>query len=309
MLPKLPLLNHTTSAQDKKDRLGPERGESQFNPEIPNAAQDTDSNSKNDEYFSFQNFYEFRQARSDHVMGRLRLHFRFNGLSIRRLQPGHYILHQSSPEGGLFDVADTEANQVYSTDEWTSKRRAVMARFGSAIAAPKTRSKFIPYSFSLGARYCSPYRVHDILLRCAHLPNWAHTIFIWNCISYMKENGPMEPGKAITGLFFPFAPAIDVTFRWLTNDYLMTGQEPFPLALLIYEHLGFDTTEEQDMDMLQVMDGIAFDNKKSAKANMKLARFPILWVELGDGMAQHLTGLANHWREKYKAEGGRDEDV
>jgi hypothetical protein len=125
----------------------------------------------------------------------------------------------------------------------------------------------------------------------------------------MKENGPMEPGKAITGLFSPFAPAIDVTFRWLTNDYLMTGQEPFPLALLIYEHLGFDTTEEQDMDMLQVMDGIAFDNKKSAKANMKLARFPILWVELGDGMAQHLTGLANHWREKYKAEGGRDEDV
>lgn len=172
MLPNFSLQHHATSAQDKKDRLGPERGESQSNPEIPNATQDTDSNNKNDEYFSFQNFYEFRQARSDHVMGRLRLHFRFNGLSIRRLQSGHYILHQSTPEGVLFDVADTEANQVYSTDEWTSKRRAVMARFGSAITAPKTRSKFIPYSFSLGARYCSPYRVHDILLRCAHLPNW-----------------------------------------------------------------------------------------------------------------------------------------
>jgi hypothetical protein len=125
----------------------------------------------------------------------------------------------------------------------------------------------------------------------------------------MKENGPIEPGKPIAGLFSPFAPAIDVTFRWLTNEYLMTGQEPFPLALLIYEHLGFDTVDEEDMDILQVMDGMAFDNKKVAKASMKLARFPILWVELGDGMAQHLTGLANHWHEMSRAEDGLEQDM
>lgn len=171
-LPPFPHQHHAISAYDKKDRLGPERGENQSNPEIPDATNDITSNSKNDEYFSFQNFYEFRQARSDHVMGRLRLHFRFNGLSIRRLQSGHYILHQGTPEGSVFDLSETEADKAHSTDEWMRKRRAVMARFGSAIAAPKVRSRFVPYSFSTGARYCSPYRVHDVLLRCAYLPTW-----------------------------------------------------------------------------------------------------------------------------------------
>jgi hypothetical protein len=129
-----------------------------------------------------------------------------------------------------------------------------------------------------------------------------------NAIAYMKEFGPVESGKVVTGLFKPFAPAIDVTFRWLTNEHFMTGQEPFPLALLVFEHLAFDTTEEQDMDILLGSVGAAKEGRNSKK-DVQLARFPVLWVELGDGMAQHLTGLANHWLEKSRAEGTLDVEM
>ncbi|KAG2173640.1 hypothetical protein INT43_005058 [Umbelopsis isabellina] len=286
---------------DKKLNLGQERGENTGDPGVPKGQQDISPNNRNDEYFAFQNFYEFRQARSDHVMGRLRVHFRFDGLSMRRLQSGHYIMHQSTPAGPIFDLAENKS-KTYGTEDWIRKRRAVMAQFGSEVAMPKFRSKFIPYSYSSGARYCSPYRVLDVLLRCAHLPNWAQTIFILNCISYMKEHGQIEPGKPYPGLFAPYAPSTDVTFRILNNDTLISGQEPFPLALMIFEHLCFDVTEEQDLDMLHVMDGMSLgfgnDRKQSLRDQIKLARFPILWVELGDGMGQHLAGLANHWLEE-----------
>jgi hypothetical protein len=172
VLPSFPHQHYGISAAEKKDHLGPERGESQSDPDIPMTAHDVGGNSKNDEYFFFRNFYEFRQARGDHVMGRLRLHFRFPALTIRRLQSGVYILHQSLPEGQAGNPSEPYKDNTYVTDEMVRARRAVMAKFGSAMSTPKSRSRFIPYSFSIGARYCSPYRVQDILLRCAHLPNW-----------------------------------------------------------------------------------------------------------------------------------------
>ncbi|KAI9285626.1 hypothetical protein BC943DRAFT_337330 [Umbelopsis sp. AD052] len=308
VLPSFPHHHYAIPLGDKKDQIGTERGESQSDPNIPNSVQENAFHNRNDEYFTFQNFYEFRQARCDHVMGRLRLHFRFPALTIRRLQAGNYILHQSSPEGQAVDPTTGTLDDKYTTEAMVRARRSTMTSFGVTMSSLNARTRFVPYSFSIGARYCSPYRVHDILLRCAHLPNWGHTIFMLNAIAYMKEYGPVESGKVVTGLFKPFAPAIDVTFRWLTNEHFMSGQEPFPLALLIFEHLAFDTTEEQDMDILLATDGTPQDGK-NAKNQMQLARFPVLWVELGDGMAQHLTGLANHWLEKSRAEGTLDMEM
>lgn len=172
VLPSFPHHHYAIPLKERKDQIGAERGESQSDPNIPTSTQEIASNNRNDEYFTFQNFYEFRQARCDHVVGRLRLHFRFPALTIRRLQAGNYILHQSSPEGQVVDPTTGYFDDRYTTEEMVRARRSIVASFGTAMTSLKARNRFIPYSFSVGARYCSPYRVHDILLRCAHLPNW-----------------------------------------------------------------------------------------------------------------------------------------
>jgi hypothetical protein len=172
VLPSFPHHHYAIPLGDEKDQIGTERGESQSDPNIPNTVQEDAFRNRNDEYFTFQNFYEFRQARCDHVMGRLRLHFFFPALTIRRLQAGNYILHQRSPEGQIVESTTGFLDDRYTTDEMVRARRSILSNHGAAMSTLNARNRFAPYSFSIGARYCSPYRVHDILLRCAHLPNW-----------------------------------------------------------------------------------------------------------------------------------------
>lgn len=144
-------------------------------------------------------------------------------------------------------------------------------------------SSFVPYCYTFGARYTDVFgRASDVLVR-GHIPLWAQTLFLLECVKQM----PIRPNETRTGLF-PFAPHVPVTFRSMAECLTMDG-EPTPEMTLYYERFAMEFSEpdmvHQEADIL----GRTWESRK------QLVLQSMLFCDIPNDVAQMLTSLAVPW--------------
>ncbi|KAI9319843.1 hypothetical protein BX666DRAFT_2024896 [Dichotomocladium elegans] len=195
----------------------------------------------------------YRQVRSERLV---RYMFRCMDVnidisSIINLGKGVYIHHVAQAPVEFGDPFDDLLNQIMQT-------------------------AFVPYSYSLGARYTDALGyTSDIVIR-GNMPAWVQSLFLTECF---RQETPIRPGDSRRGLF-TFAPSIAVEFKTLDShpqQYIIN-----PELTLIYEKVALDLTDP---------DALYSEGALQKSAILKR----VLVCDIPDELAQVLTELAAAW--------------
>lgn len=142
---------------------------------------------------------------------------------------------------------------------------------------------FVPYCYTFGARYTDVFgKASDVLVR-GHIPLWAQTLFLLECVKQM----PIRPNETRTGLF-PFAPDVPVTFRSMAECFTTDG-EPTPEMTLYYERFAMEFSEPEMVHHEADTLGRTWESRK------QLVLQRMLYCDIPNNVAQMLTALAIPW--------------
>ncbi|KAI8353252.1 hypothetical protein EDC96DRAFT_447308 [Choanephora cucurbitarum] len=231
----------------------------------------------------------YRRYRSENLLLRM-IHCRkldLNQVSLMRLSKGVFI-HQkwqssvshpsptlSAIEDALGFIDDTKGEAPIDTFQFDTS-------FFKCNLTHSCFDMFVPYSYTLGARYTNPYSgAHDLVIR-GKLPLWCQTLFLSTCL---KQTKPIEPHVPQYGLF-PYLPQVAVVFKpWNEEDYedLIMPDLALTYELFTLEHY----------DPLLSIDQNDFDYQWPRKKKEILQN--ILVCDLPDDFAAFLSDMAANW--------------
>ncbi|ORX53229.1 hypothetical protein DM01DRAFT_1336408 [Hesseltinella vesiculosa] len=199
--------------------------------------------------------YAFRRARSEHLVFRFSVACRAMSTampSIIRLSEGVFVAQHaqpiSSPDSRQLAAIDfTSPSADYSV--FGNQDPSTIYTFDTAdintwflpspAATPSTT--FIPYSYTIGARYTSMKSQRDLIVRGA-LPFWCQALILSAC---NQADPPIQPNEPRHG-FIPFAPDVALTFRFMDPEVDGTNE---PTFLLWYERLAMEDVNHELYDI------------------------------------------------------------
>ncbi|KAI8983566.1 hypothetical protein BDB01DRAFT_722745 [Pilobolus umbonatus] len=237
--------------------------------------------------------FMYRQLRSENLLIRM---MRCSNLdwdqnSLMRLSKGVFLhqksqssLPQSSPTmSTIKEFSSCPLNQHVEAPITTFHQND----FQQNMYAPFTDAcydMFVPYSYTLGARFTNPYKGKDIMIR-GKVPLWCQSLFISECLDKLSSIQPYVP---YTGLF-SFAPQMTVIFKPLISDHenLIEQYQISPEFLVAYEKF---TLEDIDQFTLSHIDSQSqwLPHKKSILQN-------VLICDISDDMAKILDQMSTYW--------------
>ncbi|KAI8332574.1 hypothetical protein BC941DRAFT_455435 [Chlamydoabsidia padenii] len=263
----------------------------------------------NSDIADVKDMYSYRQLRSENLLYRMfncpLMKMDVDQTSVMRLTKGIFIANKLQPSTGSpmmapIDLLDTSFTQdeasVDTIDTFHSgnMKQFMLQQQQQPIINNHSlhhQQRFVPFSYTFGARFSNPYHGRDIVLRAGQLPLWCQTLFLNECVNRM----PLKPDVPYPGLF-PFAPTFIVIFRTgaalsssnnnNNSSSYYNNQDYHPDLTFIYERYAMELSEPN-----YIMDntGAMWTDQKQQVMNQ------LLFCDIPDDVAEVLTQLANLW--------------
>jgi hypothetical protein len=242
----------------------------------------------NSDPLSSKDIFMYRENRSEHLLVRIYHHYDDSPKqNILRLSKGIFIKQQTSPPVTNSSVVENSLNLLLMSDNDDIDILNGINTFDfnnifNMIQEEPVHNTFIPYTYTLGARYTNPYRHHDILIR-GNIPLWCQILFIHNCV-LRQETELIHPGSRLSGLL-PFAA--DITFAFHT---CYSQEPPLPVLTLLFERFAMELSEPEFMmgDRVMVHGNTWKDKQDSILKG-------ILYCDIPEPLATVITDMANSW--------------
>ncbi|KAI8341881.1 hypothetical protein BC941DRAFT_414742 [Chlamydoabsidia padenii] len=257
----------------------------------------------------------YRQQRSEHILYRIyhKIKLEFDDINILRINKGVFVAQQArpfrysdhkpsehssswldsfsndnsfTPLGGDLQsttapVSDFDYNDLIGLispnlqDDPLNKNNQ-----GNQIPA----DDFIPYTYTLGARYTSlSGHQQDYMIQGA-IPLWCQTLILFDIYSAQP---PIRPNETRYGLI-TFAPHLPLTFSILTNQQIPDRQtNDEPEILLWYERFAMDNVGEEHSPL--------DDDNAYWNANERMVLDKLVYCHIPPDLAQLITSLGTTW--------------
>ncbi|KAI8879176.1 hypothetical protein K501DRAFT_287501 [Backusella circina FSU 941] len=242
----------------------------------------------NSDPLSSKDIFMYREDRSEHLLVRIYHHSDDSPKqNILRLSKGIFIKQQTSPPLSGQPVIEDSLNlllmsNINDIDTLSQINTFDFNDIFNMIQEEPTHNTFIPYTYTLGARFTNPYRHHDILIR-GNIPLWCQILFIHNCV-LRQETEWIQPGSHLSGLL-PFATEMSFTFHTCYSQ-----EPPLPVLTLLFERFAMELSEPEFMmgDRSMVHGNTWKDKQDSILKG-------ILYCDIPEPLATVITDMANSW--------------